>query len=58
MAAHWNRSRDARLILGKWMHDEKATERIKRSDDMRRSVKTCRNTVQVRRTSVKLHGHA
>ena len=46
MAAHWSRSRDARLILGKRMHEEQATDRIERSDDMRRSVKTCRNTVQ------------
>ena len=26
MAAHWSRSRDARLSLGKWMHEEKANE--------------------------------
>ena len=26
MAARWNRLRDDRLILGKWMHEENAKE--------------------------------
>ena len=26
MAVHWNRSRDDRLIFGKWMHEENAKE--------------------------------
>ena len=26
MAAHWSKSRDDRLILGKWMHGENAKE--------------------------------